>query len=117
MFSSIQDFKDRAEFFPAGKIIPQRILKGPRKFKSNIRFDCRSWAMRTDFGYVIAAELASSQHGDCVISIKHTKNAHLKGSPYYPKSDGKGTIWIGDGRGVDEQLRLLNLVVSKRLAR
>ena len=52
-FSSLEEFKKQAEFFPAGKIIPQRILKGPRRIKHLCNFSYDSYAVRTNGGYIV----------------------------------------------------------------
>ncbi len=127
MFASIQDFKDRAEFFPAGKIIPQRILKGPRKIKCCFLFGSDSWALPTPHGYVVAC---NAEKGGSAIRIRRTKaktfrhfwggrNQHqvnLHGSPYrHFKEKGNGTLWLGNcGTTEDEWLESLNYAVSLR---
>lgn len=52
-YSSLDEFKKRAEFFPAGKIIPQRILKGIRQIKHLCIFTYDSYAVRTKNGYIV----------------------------------------------------------------
>ena len=52
-YSSLDEFKKRAEFFPAGKIIPQRILKGIRQIKHLCKFTYDSYAVRTKNGYIV----------------------------------------------------------------
>ena len=102
-FNNINHFKRSAEFFPAGKIIPQRILKGPRRFKHNVTFGSNSWALRTSDGYVIASDTRES---GLFIRIRWVKDANFLGSPY--TSNG-GTYWIGNSVGGDDEwLNLIN---------
>lgn len=84
MFKTIDDFKSAAEFFPAGRIIPQRILKGPRKYKSRVKFECDCWAITTHRGYFIAADARSTGF---IFSINHVKNAKFRGSPYFTNGE------------------------------
>lgn len=108
MFNTIDDFKRAAEFFPAGRIIPQRILKGPRKLKQYFKFAVDCWAIPTPRGYVIAAD---SRKAGCAIRYcapadHWTLNGKLKreinmfGSPYFKNG---ATNWTGNCGRTDEQ--------------
>lgn len=127
MFKTIDDFKRAAEFFPAGRIIPQRILKGPRKYKHRITFGSDSWAVNTPGGYVIAINTGETGSG---IRIKpglpepsvyvpwkkklrrkaRPKGINLYGSPY---TKGGGTHWVGNtGRAEEKWLEAINRVMA-----
>lgn len=95
--NTINDFKARAEFFPAGRIIPQRILKGPRKIKCRVRFGGNSWALPTECGYVIACDAGES---GSAISIHRVSNCALFAAPYTPRG---GVFWVGNARQTDQQ--------------
>lgn len=60
MFKTIDQFKQAAQFFPNGRIIPQRIFKADRKIKHKITFAGNSWALPTPNGYVVAVDVKSS---------------------------------------------------------
>ena len=103
LYSSLEEFKKRAEFFPAGKIIPQRILKGPRRIKHLCNFSYDSYAVRTNAGYIVlcindgpskisktssAANLNYPIGGRC---FGKNRILRLYGSPYTP---GGVTHWL-----------------------
>jgi hypothetical protein len=89
-FESIDDLKEVAEFFPRGKIIPRRIMKGPRRYSSKIRFDSDCWVLNTPKGHVCA----SNNSQGYMIHIKGIKNAEIVGSPY---TTSGASDWIGNG--------------------
>lgn len=109
MFESIEQFKAAAEFFPKGRIIPQRILKGPRRIKHLWTFGSDSWALPTDAGYVVVAE---SSRGGCLIrvmdSLMRVGDCAMQGSPY---TSGI-TRFIGDEGSEGSQLKLVNEAVA-----
>lgn len=99
-FSSIEDFMNRSEFFPKGKIIPQRILKGPRKLKHLIKFSYDSHVLRTESGYIILIDNSSKHHesqqtfGSGLPKHKRVGKdtvVVMKGSAYTP--DGQ-SLWL-----------------------
>lgn len=90
-------FKERSEFFKAGSIIPQRILKGKRKWKHLFKFGSDSWALPTPNGYLVAVD---TWKGLGAVHVKFMKNCvklDLNGSPY-----GGVTNWVGNHAGNDE---------------
>lgn len=99
-FSSMEDFMNRSEFFPKGKIIPQRILKGPRKLKHLIKFSYDSHVLRTESGYIILIDNSSDPHEsqqtfDSGLP-KHKRVGKdtvvvMKGSAYTP---GGQSLWL-----------------------
>jgi hypothetical protein len=104
MFETIHEFKAAAEFFPAGRIVPQRIIKGPRKFKSGVIFGADSWALPTRKGYLIACDMRNSDH--CV-SIKKAHDCKFTGSPYFPP--GSYTSWVSSGHFGSDDAWIENL--------
>lgn len=102
-FASLDEFKARAEFFPMGKIIPQRIVCGPRKYKHNIVFGSDTWAMYTQKGYVMV--LAGADRHRSVIEILRITNGTFF-------SRNGGTRWIGPIGGEDKQLESLNRFIG-----
>jgi hypothetical protein len=104
-YQTLDEFKAVAEFFPRGRIIPQRIFKGPRKIKSRVTFGSDSWALPTETGYVVIADCWSQT--DAPVKIRNVRNAKFYGSPYTP---GGETNWIGSFGGNEiQQLVKLNL--------
>lgn len=119
-FKTIDQFKSRAEFFPKGRIIPQRIFKAPRKLKHLLVFGGDAWALPTPNGYVITID---SEGGGCAILVKQPKGSiraklpsyTVQGSPY--TSLGITTL-IGNNLGDEAQLDELNKAInSAALAR
>ena len=112
MFKSISDFKAAAEFFPAGRIIPQRIIKSQRKHKSVIVFGSNSWALPTEKGYIVASD--TNNRGCCIRILSGIRNAKLIGSPYTKKGE---THWIGSSNNDGKcQIDFINdiLAISKK---
>lgn len=108
-FKSIAHMKNAAEFFPAGKIIPRRILKAKRRDSSGVRFGADTWAINTPKGYLCANDSRST--GYC-LRISWVKNQALYGSPYTP---GGITDWLGNqGISDDEWLDLINKRLSTK---
>jgi hypothetical protein len=109
--------KESAEFFPAGRIIPQRIMKGQRKFKRLVIFDADTWVLNSNGGYVC---MADTRNGDCAMRILNdraksgnvsftTKSKYrprksekmvLRGSPYHVNGS---TCFCGNSGITDEQ--------------
>ncbi len=92
-FKSLEEIKLAGEFIPKGKIIPQRILKSPRKISSLIVAGSNQWAIPTPNGYVVFVENHDAEF-DSVIRVKRLvpNLTNLNGSPY---SSG-GTSWQGN---------------------
>ena len=86
----LRDLKSRVEFYPAGRIVPQRVLKGPRKQKHRVVFGSNSWLVPTVGGYVVLVDWEAN--GAALRFRSNLRNAYLQGSPY---SVG-GTHWIGN---------------------
>lgn len=107
-FTSMQEFKDSAEFFPKGRIPPQRIFKGPRRWKYLIKFGGDAWAISTKNGYVVAVD---SEGGGCAMRIdapkrgRKTGKISIQGSPYTP---GGSTMFVGNQDGEEKQLSAIN---------
>lgn len=90
-FNSISEVKAACEFFPKGRIIPQRILHvSKRAYRGRKFFGADSWAIPTPAGYLILCDTAK---GESAIRIRGMKNCALSGSPYV---SGGGTRWIGN---------------------
>lgn len=107
-FATIEQFKEAAEFFPAGRIVPQRILKGPRRYKHKVKFGSDSWALPTPRGYLVAQDA-----GRCALYIGmgnrfqiygKSYKLTLDGSPYVPNGGTnfvrKSDDWIDVIRGL-----------------
>lgn len=75
MFQTLDEFKAVAEFFPKGRIIPQRIMKERRKVKHLIVFGSGAFALPTPRGYVIYS--LAEEEGGAAITIKPTQGLHL----------------------------------------
>jgi len=109
--------KEGAEFFPAGKIIPQRILKVPRKLKHRTIFGSDTWVLNTPGGYVCMTDI---RVGGSAVKIaqrnrffenltfrikkpycgKKPRKTVFKGSPYHIKGI---TQFFGNAGLTDEQ--------------
>lgn len=86
----LRELKSRVEFYPAGRIVPQRVLKGPRKQKHRVVFGSNSWLVPTVGGYVVLVDCGAD--GAALRFHSNLRNAYLQGSSY---SVG-GTHWIGN---------------------
>ena len=86
----LRELKSRVEFYPAGRIVPQRVLKGPRKQKHRVVFGSDSWLVPTVGGYVVLVDCGVN--GATLSFRSNLRNACLEGAPY---SVG-GTHWIGN---------------------
>lgn len=124
-FSTIDQFKAAAKFFPKGRIIPQRILKGPRKSKHLFRFGGDAWAIPSPTGYVVAVD---SEGGGSAVRIEqprarltyparhctnmnaHAKTYTLQGSPYVKNGS---TRLIGNQLGDQAWLDCLNKAMQE----
>jgi hypothetical protein len=98
-FESLKEFKSAAEFFPSGRIIPQRILKSNRKHKSKIVFGSDSWFIPTPAGYIGACD--TQLESDYLVLIKFRFDGVIVGSPYVA---GGGTTILGSYNKTQEQL-------------
>lgn len=87
----LESLESRVEFFKKGKIIPQRILKGPREEKHRFTFGSDTYVVPTKSGYLCIVYCGEQ---GCSIRISSGRNdLELFGSPYTPSG---GTIWIGN---------------------
>lgn len=81
MFKDVWQIKMVGERFPPGRIVPQRVLKGPRKQKHLVVFGAECWAFRTRDRVILTADLRND--GAYAIRIKNgVKNATFQGAPY-----------------------------------
>lgn len=85
---SIEDFQRRAEFFPAGRIVPQRILKGRRKCKSRVKFGGSCYALPTPLGYFLLT-YPGAEHA---LVVRNYRGPEIVGSPYV--RNGNTTWWF-----------------------
>ena len=99
-FSSMEDFMSRSAFFPKGRIIPQRILKSPRKLKHMFKFSYDSHVLGTEAGYILLIDNSSERHesrGTLNNGLPRHKRVGedtvvvMKGSAYTP--DGQ-SLWL-----------------------
>ena len=86
----LRELKSRVEFYPAGRIVPQRVLKGPRKQKHRVVFGSDSWLVPTVGGYVVLVDCGVN--GAALRLHRNLHNVCLEGSPY---SNG-ATHWVGN---------------------
>lgn len=103
----------KAEFFKKGSIIPQRILRGPRKFKHKVCFGSDSYVLPSKRGYVIACMTKESICGSAIslkCNIYKNRNITLIGSAYHKDSD---LSWVVSYQGKDEQIKLLNMLMNR----
>lgn len=105
-FASLDEFKARAEFFQMGKIIPQRIVCGPRKYKHNIVFGSDTWAMYTPKGYVMVLAGGDRHHS----AIKLLRPDQIKGKVVFFVRHG-ASYWNGPIEGDQVQLEKLNIFI------
>lgn len=83
----IDKFKSRATFYPAGRIVPQRIAKGSRKYKHNVTFIDNTWFIYTPKGWLIFAE---AMHKRGVIHITaRCKKLQIKNVTFVGTSGGR----------------------------
>ena len=109
--SAVDEFeklKRRAEFFKKGTIIPQRILRGPRKQKHGMTFGSDSYAIPTGAGYLII--VLCGEKGSAVVMSQWVRNALFRGSPH---TKGGNTFWYGnaglsDGEFAAKAIDVLN---------
>lgn len=119
MFNSLQEFKERSEFFKAGSIVPQRVLKGPRKVKHRVKFLCDVWRFSHSDKYVIYAhapckmpKVPGSGDGNYYIKISNVRNGHFITAPYRENCPVYTVYGTGDnGVAVSEQ-EVLNKINS-----
>lgn len=79
-FSSIEEVKAACEFFPKGRIVPQRILHvDKRKYSSRKKFGSDAWAMPTPKGYLV---LCNTGKYGAAIRVRNMKKVLLRGSIY-----------------------------------
>lgn len=97
-FDNIDDVKAACEFFPKGRIIPQRILHvQKRKYRCRKFFGSDSWAMPTPSGYIVLVDCNKS---GSAIHLRSIKNSTIKGSVYTTNGE---TVWIGNFERTDEK--------------
>lgn len=115
-FASIEQFKERAQFFPKGRIIPARILKvvrGKKKHAYCVTFNSDSWAMPVNGAYVLACD---ARHEGSAIRLRDpltlaTKEVIFRGSPYSKDA----TAWLGNFGVTDaEWLKSINTELAFR---
>lgn len=118
-FVSMEQFKAAAEFFPKGRIIPQRILKGPRKVKHLWLFGGDAWAIPTPNGYVVAVDtegdgsvIRGKLQRNLVYGAKSKPRTYtLQGSAYATNGD---TAFVGNIGGDDAWLASLNETIGRK---
>lgn len=102
-FKTFDDVMRQGEAFRKGQIIPQRILKGPRKLKHQVIFGCDCWAFCTPKGYIVFNKMGENESAARITNIK---NQELLGSPYTP---GGTTCFLGAfGMSDDEHIASCN---------
>lgn len=106
--TSLQQLKDRAQFFKAGSIIPARIFRcAPRKFQHKLKFAGDSWALPTRHGYLLVIEVKDLE--DPAIRVEGSKfpiSLNVRGCPYHPKGSRVHVFY-----GTSEKLEVASLQI------
>lgn len=97
MFETLQQFKDRCEFFKAGSIVPQRVLKGPRKVKHRVKFLHNTWRFNAGNKYVVFIQNTIPLM--YYIRISNVDNSDFTIAPYR-KNFPVLTVFTMDAEGV-----------------
>lgn len=111
--TKLEQLKKRAEFFPRGKIVPNRILKcSLKRLRHNVRFGADTWAIQGPDGYVCFSHY---EPGNACVKVHGTNwpdiTVNLQGSPYHK---GGSTHWIQDFETTPEKTdELLSFVLYK----
>lgn len=86
MYKSLKDFYSAAEFFPAGKIVPRRILKVDSKLSHRFKFGSDTWFVRLPKGHFLLGDNIRPNSLGCVIkgigSFNQKKMLKIKLCPY-----------------------------------
>lgn len=112
-FKSVEEFKAAATFFPAGKIVPQWLLKAPRKAKKRIKFHADVWCIRTRTNHFLLGEQSLRiKKSHSIFYIDYLKNVTLTLNPYL-----KGGVtrfhmnaFAEDGTRVNNDAELLEVI-------
>lgn len=103
--TKLEQLKQRAEFFPRGKIIPARVLKCmTKRFRHNVRFGADTWVIPGPDGYVCFSHY---EEGNSCVKITGKwwgGSHHLDGSPYHKNGY---THWIQDYQATPERFEEL----------
>lgn len=111
---SLAEFKERAQFFKRGSIIPTRVLRcSKRKLQHLVKFGRDSWVLPTKTGYVIVCD-AQHDAEQAPIDMRGYHYAgwvNLDGSPYH-KGD---SYWIDNSLppGEDFEQVVLRAIAEK----
>lgn len=94
-FTSVQEFKDRAQFFPKGRIVPQRILKAPRRVKDKVVFGSNTWALPYSHGYILVCEYIEGGFFVRVGNVNWSRSAKIRivGAPYSQQPARAFWLW------------------------
>lgn len=106
----LEKLKRRTEFFKKGAIIPQRILRGPRKQKHGMVFGSDSYAVPTGAGYLII--VLCGEKGSTIVMSQWVRNARFRGSPH---TKGGSTFWYGNAGLSDEEFAAKVIDVLDRM--
>lgn len=86
LFKDFEEFKARAEFFPKGRIVPQRVMKLVRRGKHRSPKNCHLVKFGADVWMVRILDrqvLIGAPESGYLVEISHLKgNWILKGNPY-----------------------------------
>lgn len=82
MYKTLDEFKADCLFFPKGRIVPQYVMKGPRRCKHNVKFGADCWLLFTPKGHLFFVDLAAGGPDSYFIHVKNVKNVHFTMSPY-----------------------------------
>lgn len=91
MYQTLDQFKAKCVFFPKGRIVPQYVIKGPKKHKHNVTFGADCWLHYTPKGHFFFADTKSGGSNSCFVRIMITKKAKLTWHPYIPNMH---TRWV-----------------------
>lgn len=93
-FKDFEDFKSGAEFFPRGRIVPNRIMKvlNPLKYtRSNFVFDSDTWLRRINGNnYLVSCPIHASL-GHSIFHLSNPKFGVITQQPYLFLNDSQLT--------------------------
>ena len=92
VMKEFESLLSRARFYRRGAIIPQKVLRGPKRKKQHqLTFGSDSWVLPTKTGYLVVC--ATGVNTSAIRLGRGFPTGTYIGSPYHPDGD---THWIGD---------------------
>lgn len=94
----------RTRFYRQGAIIPQKVLRGPKRKKQHqLTFGSDSWVLPTKTGYLV---VCATGVNTSAIRLRGLPAGTYIGSPYHP---GGETHWQGD-KGISRDQWAKNVI-------